>query len=119
MPRHQARHRELQLDLADKVDRWGKCFATFFPLCWADLTGVLAHINCSLDLADELDSVAANTFTGDFHDLDDAIWINDERRAICKALAFAQDAEIVADHVILVTEHMKIDFSDGWRAVMP
>lgn len=114
MPRHETRHPEFKLDLADEVDRWRKRFAAFFPLGRADLAGVLAHIDRSLDLPDEFYSVAADAFTGDFHDLNDAIWVNDKSRAICEALAFAQDAEIVADHVILVTQHMEIDLSDGW-----
>jgi hypothetical protein len=110
---------EYMLDLADEVDRRRKRFAAFFPLGRANLTGMLAHVDRCFDLADEFNRIAANAFTSDFHDLDDAVWVDYEGRTVGKALAFAQYAEIVADDVVLVAKHVVVDLANRWRAVMP
>src|SRR3546814_10051561 len=71
---------------------------------------------CSSDL---LRGIAADTFAGDLHQLDHALRIDDEGRAIGEALAIAQDIEIGRERVVLVAEHEEIDLADRGRAVMP
>src|SRR3546814_9527309 len=75
---------------------------------------------CSSDLlAQQLRGIAADTFAGDLNQLDHALRIDDEGRAIGEALAIAQDIEIGRERVVLVAEHEEIDLADRGRAVMP
>src|SRR3546814_4147493 len=53
------------------------------------------------------------------HQLDHALRIDDEGRAIGEALAIAQDIEIGRERVVLAAEHEEIDLADRGRAVMP
>ena len=107
------------LDLANQVDGRCKGFAAFFPLGGANLTGMFAHIDGCLDLADQFHGITANDFAGDFGNLDNAVRIDNKGRTVGKALAFTQDAEIVADHMILVAQHVIVDLANGGRAVVP
>src|SRR3546814_9766127 len=91
----------------------------FRSLGGADFVGARRNILRGLDLAQQLRGIAADTFAGDLHQLDHALRIDDEGRAIGEALAIAQDIEIGRERVVLVAEHEEIDLADRGRAVMP
>jgi hypothetical protein len=80
---------------------------------------VFAPVLGSLDLAHEFGSVAAHALGGDFDELDHAVGIDHEGAAVGQANAFAQDAEVVRDGVVLVAQHVVVDLADGRRAVSP
>src|SRR3546814_13937648 len=68
-----------------------------FPLGRAHLVRVLAHVLRGLDLAEQLDRVAADALGGDLDDLDDAVGVHEERAAVGPALALAEHVEVGGD----------------------
>src|SRR5690606_7726349 len=97
---------EKSSDLADEVQRGSKGLFTLFPFGRADFAGVAGPILRRLDLAKQFGRVAADAFRGDLDKLDHAFGIEHEGAAVGQANAFAQDAELVRQVVILVTQHV-------------
>lgn len=116
---HEARPFQRASDLADEVERRCKRFAAFFPLGRANLAWIFTPVLGSLDLAQQFGCVAAHAFWRDFNELDRAVRIGHESATVRKADAFAQDAEVVRDGVVLVTQHVVVDLANCWRAVVP
>src|SRR5690606_18584754 len=85
----------------------------------ADFARVGGNVLGSLDLAQQVGSVTADAFGGDFHSLDDAFRVNDEGTAVGQTLVFTQDLEVAADLQGRVTDHGVLDLADGFGAVVP
>jgi hypothetical protein len=72
-----------------------------------------------LDLAEQLDRVAADALGGDLDGLDDAVGVDHERAAVGQALALAQDVEVLRDDRGRVGDHRVLDLADGVGGVVP
>src|SRR5699024_12430940 len=77
-----------------KVDARGQGVLALFPLRRADLAWVLSDVLSSLDLADQLGSVAADTLGGLLDVLDDALRVDQEGRAVGLGDALARVLEV-------------------------
>src|SRR5690606_22251350 len=107
------------LDLADQIQGRSQSGFAFLPLGRADFARVSGDVLGSLDLAQQVGSVPADAFGGDFHSLDDAFRVNDESTAVGQALVFTQDCEAAADPHGRVAEHGVLDLADERGAVGP
>src|SRR3546814_8515057 len=67
-----------------------------FPLGRAHLVRVLAHVLRGLDLAEQLDRVAADALGGDLDELDDAVGVDEERASVGQALPSRSTSKFVA-----------------------
>src|SRR3546814_8458654 len=81
------------LDLADQVQRRLQGLLAFLPLGRADLARVRGDVLRGLDLAQQLQRVAADALGGDLDGLDDALRVDDEGAAVGQA-GRAQDLEV-------------------------
>src|SRR3546814_13019796 len=93
---------------SDLFERRRERLFAFFPLGGADFVGVRRNILRGLDLAQQLRGIAADTFAGDLHQLDHALRIDDEGRAIGEALAIAPDIEIGRERVVVVADRKSV-----------
>ena len=82
-------------------------------------SGCAAHVLGGLDLAEQLDGVAADALGGDLDDLDDAVGVDHERAAVGEALTVAHDVEVAGDGAGGVAEHRVLDLADGVGGVVP
>ena len=80
---------------------------------------MLANVLCRFDLAHQVVCITADTFSSDFHSLDNAIRIDQEGGTVCQALAFTHYTEVVGDGAGLVAYHVVLDLADGLGSIVP
>ncbi len=85
------------LDLADQVQGRSQGGFAFFPLGWANFAWVSSNVLSSLDLAQQLGSVTANTAVVQFNDLDLTFRVDHEGATVSQASFFDQHVEVAGD----------------------
>ncbi len=77
------------------------------------------NVLSSLDLAQQLGSVTANTAVVQLDDFDLTFRVDHESTAIRQTGFFDQYVEVAGDGQGRVTDHGVLDLADGWRSVVP
>src|SRR3546814_3032767 len=81
--------------------------------------GLFRSVLRGLDLAEQLDRVAADALGGDLDELDDAVGVHEERAAVGQALALAEHVEVGGDRGRRVAEHEVLDLADRVGGLVP
>src|SRR5699024_6746303 len=85
----------------------------------ADLAWVLSDVLSSLDLADQLGSVAAETLAGRLEVLADAVRVDQDGRAVGLADALAHVLEVAGQVAVGVADHRVVDLADLLGGLVP
>src|SRR5690606_22181146 len=107
------------LDLANHVQRGSQSGIAFFPLGRADFAGGGGNVLGSLDLAEQVGSVTADTCSSDFNSLDDAFRVDNESTAVGQTHVFTHVFDVASHYASRVADHGVLDLADGFGAVVP
>ena len=69
--------------------------------------------------AQQVRCITADTFSGNFDSLDNALRVNNEGRAVCQAFIFTHVVEVTGQGASRVADHRVFDFRDSFRAAVP
>ncbi len=78
-----------------------------------------SNILCRFDFAQQVGCVTANTFSGNFDGLDDALRVNDKGATVSQTFVFTHVFKVTGQGASRVTDHRVFDFGDGFRAAVP
>ena len=77
------------------------------------------HVLSCFHFTQQVRCITADTFSGNFDSLDNALRVNNEGRTVCQAFIFTHVVEVTGQGASRVTDHRVFDFRDGFRAAVP